>query len=45
VSDPTIAAGSVAYVVVIDWAGEEIAAIRDFRYAPYVMEGLTVERF
>jgi RNA polymerase sigma-70 factor, ECF subfamily len=44
VSDPTIAAGRVAYVVVIDWAGDEIAAIRDFRYAPYVMDGLTVER-
>jgi RNA polymerase sigma-70 factor (ECF subfamily) len=45
VSDPTIAARRVAYVVVIDWAGEEIASIRDFRYAPYVMDGLTVERF
>jgi RNA polymerase sigma-70 factor, ECF subfamily len=44
VSDPTIAEGRVAYVVVLDWAGEEIAAIRDFRYAPYVMDGLTVER-
>jgi RNA polymerase sigma-70 factor (ECF subfamily) len=44
VSDPTIAEGRVAYVVVIDWAGEEIAAIRDFRYAPYVMDVLIVER-
>jgi RNA polymerase sigma-70 factor (ECF subfamily) len=44
VSDPTIAEARVAYVVVIDWAAEEIAAIRDFRYAPYVMDGLTVER-
>jgi RNA polymerase sigma-70 factor, ECF subfamily len=44
VSDPTIAEGRFAYVVVLDWAGEEIAAIRDFRYAPYVMDGLTVER-
>lgn len=44
VSDPTIGAGNVAYVVVIDWTGEEVAAIRDFRYAPYVMDGLIVER-
>ncbi len=45
VDDPTVAASGVAYVIVLDWIGDEIAAIRDFRYAPYVMDGLTVERF
>ena len=45
VDDPTVAASGVAYVIVLDWTGDEIAVIRDFRYAPYVMEGLTVERF
>jgi RNA polymerase sigma-70 factor, ECF subfamily len=45
VRDPTVAANGVAYVIVLDWVGDEIAAIRDFRYAPYVIEGLTIERF
>ncbi|HZC58072.1 MAG TPA: sigma-70 family RNA polymerase sigma factor [Xanthobacteraceae bacterium] len=44
VSDPTVAVNGVAYVIVLDWIGDEISAIRDFRYAPYVMEGLIVER-
>ena len=44
VSDPTIAVNGIAYVVFLDWSGEQIAAIRDFRYAPYVMDGVTVER-
>ncbi len=44
VSDPAVAADGPAYIIVLDWIGDEIAAIRDFRYAPYVMEGLTVER-
>jgi RNA polymerase sigma-70 factor (ECF subfamily) len=42
VRDPAVAADDVAYVILLDWAGDRIAAIRDFRYAPYVMEGLTV---
>jgi RNA polymerase sigma-70 factor (ECF subfamily) len=45
VSDPTVATTELAYVIVLDWVGDEIAAIRDFRYAPYVTEGLLVERF
>jgi RNA polymerase sigma-70 factor, ECF subfamily len=45
VSDPTVATNELAYVIVLDWTGDEIAAIRDFRYAPYVTEGLLVERF
>jgi RNA polymerase sigma-70 factor (ECF subfamily) len=44
VSDPTVAPTELAYVIVLDWAGDEIAAIRDFRYAPYVTEGLLIER-
>jgi RNA polymerase sigma-70 factor, ECF subfamily len=38
-SDPNIAA---PYVILLDWEGERIAAIRDFRYAPYVAESLDV---
>ena len=30
----------VAYVIVLDWEGDRLARIRDFRYGPYVMEGL-----
>jgi RNA polymerase sigma-70 factor, ECF subfamily len=44
VSDPTVAAAGVAYVILLDWADDRIAAIRDFRFAPYVMESLTVQR-
>jgi RNA polymerase sigma-70 factor (ECF subfamily) len=32
----------VRYVVLLDWRDGRIAAIRDFLYAPYVMEGLAV---
>lgn len=45
VSDPAVAASGVPYVIVLDWIGDEIAAIRDFRNATYVTEGLAVERF
>lgn len=44
VGDPSIAADVVAYVILLDWVDDRIAAIRDFRYATYVMEGLTVRR-
>lgn len=39
-SDPAGAAAS--FVILIDWAGEQIAAIRDFHYAAYVMDGLEI---
>ena len=39
-TDPAGAAPS--FVILIDWAGERIAAIRDFHYAAYVMEGLEI---
>jgi RNA polymerase sigma-70 factor (ECF subfamily) len=38
VSDPADAAGTINYVVLLDWAGGRIAAIRDFHYAAYVTE-------
>jgi RNA polymerase sigma-70 factor, ECF subfamily len=44
VSDPAIAADVVAYVILLDWVEDRIAAIRDFRYAAYVMDGLAVRR-
>jgi RNA polymerase sigma-70 factor, ECF subfamily len=40
--DPADATGAVSYVVVLDWTDGRIAAIRDFRYATYVMESLAV---
>ncbi len=42
VSDPADATGAIGYVVVLDWADGRIAAIRDFRFATYVMESLAV---
>ena len=43
VTDPAVAAVGVAYVILLDWSDERIVAIRDFRYAPYVMDSLTVQ--
>ena len=37
VSDPTVPG---EYVALIEWRGGEIAAIRDFRFAPYIAEAL-----
>ncbi|MDB5433937.1 MAG: polymerase sigma factor, sigma-70 family [Phenylobacterium sp.] len=44
VSDPADPDGAVLWVVLLDWAGARIAAIRDFRYARYVTENLAVVR-
>ena len=33
---------AVRYVVLLDWSDGKIAAIQDFIYAPYVMDGLAV---
>jgi RNA polymerase sigma-70 factor (ECF subfamily) len=44
VSDPADAAAAVSYVVLLDWKEGRIAAIRDFRFATYVMESLPVTR-
>lgn len=42
VSDPADPTGAVQWVVLLDWAGEEIAAIRDFFYARYVIDDLAL---
>ena len=42
VSDPADPTDAITYVVLLDWQGEEIAAIRDFRFAPYIAQSLTV---
>ena len=35
-------AGARPYCVLLDWAGQRLAAIRDFRYARYALEGADV---
>jgi RNA polymerase sigma-70 factor (ECF subfamily) len=35
---------AVRYAILLTWADGRIAAIRDFLYAPYAMEGLAAER-
>jgi RNA polymerase sigma-70 factor (ECF subfamily) len=44
VSNPVDASGAVEYVVLLDWMSGRISGIRDFRYARYVTDGLTVTR-
>jgi RNA polymerase sigma-70 factor (ECF subfamily) len=41
VNDPAISERPVGYVILLEWSGEKIGAIRDFRHASYVMESLT----
>lgn len=41
--DPNVSSEEIAYVILLDWVDDRIVAIRDFRYAPYVMESLTVQ--
>jgi RNA polymerase sigma-70 factor, ECF subfamily len=40
--DPTLTVDDIAYVILLDWADDRIVGIRDFRYAPYVMDSLSV---
>jgi RNA polymerase sigma factor, sigma-70 family len=40
--DPDDRDGAPLYFVVIEWSGNEVAAIRDFRYARYALEGAQV---
>jgi RNA polymerase sigma-70 factor (ECF subfamily) len=35
--------GRPLYFVLLDWSGEQLGAIRDFRYARYAMDGAKVE--
>ena len=44
VSDPADTSDAVKYVVILDWVNGRIDGIRDFRYANYAMDGLTVTR-
>lgn len=44
VSNPVDATDTVEYVVLLDWANDRIDGIRDFRYAKYVTDGLTITR-
>jgi RNA polymerase sigma-70 factor (ECF subfamily) len=41
-SDPADASGATRWVVFLDWTDGRIAVIRDFKYAPYVMQSLSV---
>jgi RNA polymerase sigma-70 factor (ECF subfamily) len=34
--------GAVKYVILLDWRAGKIAAIRDFRHAPYIMKDLAI---
>ncbi|MBS0248042.1 MAG: sigma-70 family RNA polymerase sigma factor [Proteobacteria bacterium] len=35
--------GDLRYVVLLGWAGDKVASIRDFLYAPYIVDGLATE--
>jgi len=42
VLDPDDPGSGPSYFVVLDWSGEKLASIRDFRYARYALEGAEV---
>jgi RNA polymerase sigma-70 factor, ECF subfamily len=42
VRDPGDPSGAAAYFVVLQWAGDRLITIRDFRYARYVTDGADV---
>jgi RNA polymerase sigma-70 factor, ECF subfamily len=39
VFDPNALAAPPKYVVLLSWQGDKVATIRDFRHAPYVLDG------
>ena len=39
VSDPLRGDAGPQYFILLDWSGDELKAIRDFRYARYVLDG------
>lgn len=39
VFDPDAPDGTPNYFVLLEWAGGKVATIRDFRHAPYVIDG------
>ena len=44
VLDPDDPQGGPMYFVVLDWTGEKLALIRDFRYARYALDGAELRR-
>jgi RNA polymerase sigma-70 factor (ECF subfamily) len=42
VRDPGDPSGTPAYIVVLEWAGDRLTNIRDFRHARYIVEGAEV---
>ena len=44
VRDPRDAARAPAYFILLQWTADHVAAIRDFRHAPYAIEGAEVLR-
>lgn len=43
-SDPDDPTSAVRWVILLDWKDGEVAAIRDFHYADYVVDGLALTR-
>ena len=39
VRDPGDPANPPAYFILLEWLGDEVAIIRDFRYARYALDG------
>ena len=44
VFDPSETDGSPKYFMLLGWAADKVATIRDFRHAPYVADGLEYRR-
>jgi RNA polymerase sigma-70 factor (ECF subfamily) len=44
VYDPNAPEAGPTYFVVLEWAGDKLLAIRDFRYARYAIEGAEIRR-
>jgi RNA polymerase sigma-70 factor (ECF subfamily) len=44
ISNPADPADTVEYVILLEWAQGRIQGIRDFRFAKYITDGLTVTR-
>jgi RNA polymerase sigma-70 factor (ECF subfamily) len=42
VHDPADPSATPRYIILVDWAGGRISAIRDFRYARYVLDGAEI---
>jgi hypothetical protein len=42
VRNPADAPGAGRYVVLLEWAGDQIALIRDFKFAPHVRVSLVI---